>query len=30
MKDKKVGKIITKFSATAPKSYYYCMQKDDH
>ena len=30
MKDKKVVKIISKFAATAPKSYHYCLQKDDH
>ena len=28
IKDKKGGKIITKFAATAPKSYSYTLQKD--
>ena len=30
MKDKKGGKITTKFAATAPKPFSYCLQKDDH
>lgn len=30
MKDKKGGKITIKFAATAPKSFSYCLQKDDH
>ena len=28
MKDKKVGKIITKFAVTALKPYFDCVQKD--
>ena len=27
---RKVTKIITKFLATTPKSYSYCLKKDDH
>ena len=30
MKDERGGKIIMEFATTAPKTFYYRVQKDDH